>query len=133
MTKKAVSLRLLVLFLLLSFLIFNIACLPVFQNADSFSASDSASHDRVDANIPVSLVIHGNLDSLEAENVAYRIGSDQTFLIRRLSSDRFVSLFSSITLVILSILYLYPLYNKIFEHLCSARIAEFIHAKDGMI
>lgn len=133
MTKKAVSVRFLVLFLLLSFLIFNIACLPIFQNADSFNVIASNSHDKVDASIPVSLFIHGNLDSLEAENVAYRIGSDQTFLVRKLSSESFISLFLEITLIFFSISNLYPINNQISEHLSTIKITKFMRTKDGMI
>lgn len=133
MTKKAVSVRFLVFCLLLSFIFFNIVCLPSFLSIDAISASATSSPDKVDASIPVSLYIHGNLDCLEAENVAYRIGSNQTFLLRKLSSESFVSLYCALTVVNFNISDLYPIYNEIYEQLCTSRITKFMRTKDGMI
>ena len=133
MTRSAVSVRFLVLFLLLSFLFFNIACLPSFLNVDTSPVSAAAHTDRVDSSIPISLFIRGNLDCLEAENVAYRIGSDQTFLARKLSSQSFIALFAVILTFYLNISYLKSKYNENFVQLCSSRITGFMRKKDGMI
>ena len=133
MTRSALSVRFLVFLLLLSFLFFNIACLPSFLNVDTYTVSASAQPDKVYSNIPISLIIHGNLDCLEAENVAYRIGSDQTFLVRKLSSESFVSLYSALPPVFLIISDLYPKHNEIFVQLCTNIIVEFMHIKDGMV
>lgn len=112
---------------------FNIACLPSFFSNDIISASSAAHSDAVDASVPISFFIHGNLDCLDAENVAYRVGSDQTFLVRKLSSESFVSLYSALPASVFIISYLYPLYNEIFIQLCTIKIIGFMQAKDGMV
>ncbi|PKM73730.1 MAG: hypothetical protein CVU91_01370 [Firmicutes bacterium HGW-Firmicutes-16] len=133
MTRSAVSLRFLVLLLLLSFLFFNIACLPNFLNVDTSPSSAAAQPDRVDSSNPISLIIHGNLDCLEAENVAYRIGFNQNILARKQSSHSFIALFAALLAVILDISYLFPKYNKLFVQLCSSKITIFMRTKDGMV
>lgn len=131
MAKNSFSVRFLVIFLLLSFSIFNIACLPSYQSTEIISVSSQP--DSVETSFPLSMFVHNNLDCLEAENVSYRIGSDQKFLSRKLSSQNFFSVYSALSSICLSTSYLRLGNNELYVQPCSGKIADFMRLKDGMV
>ena len=131
MSEKTTNFRLLVSILLLAFLFFNITYLPAFINPTG--QGDVAQTGKTDVGSSISFIMRGGLDCLEAENVSFRIGSNQTFLARKLVVERYDSILSAVSSSSCIILPALLLSNLILGQLNPLKIVSFLHLKDGMI
>lgn len=133
MPKKAVSNRFLVLFLLLAFLLINMAVLPIFMGLNASNAANVAQTENTNGSTSLGLGIFNSFDYLDAENMSYVIGSSQSFQTRRLIEERFVSLASALPRIYSDITCYTLSSEELFGFLCSNKITQFLHAKDGML
>ena len=104
----------------------NIAYLPCLLGGLRIFSTDGAASS-------VSLIVNGNLDCLEAENVSFRIGIDQTFLARKLSVDKSFCTLSSPTFSGIIRPDRKTVTDSVSGRLSNNKIAEYLHDKDGML
>lgn|GEM_PF-2212071 len=133
MPKKTFSNRFLVLFLLLAFLLINMAVLPIFLSLSASNSENVSQPENSSGSTSLSLGIFNSFDYLDAENMSYVIGSSQSFQTRRLIEERFVSLSSALPRIYSDITYYTLSSEELYGFLCLNKITEFLHAKDGML
>jgi len=131
--KNTVFNRFLVLFLLLSFLLISMAVLPIFIGINASNSIDVSQSDKPYSAPSLGLAAFNSLDYLAVENYYYQIGSGQAFQSRKLLEDRCATLSSALTRTYSATLYSAIPASEIYGQFNSTKVAEFLHAKDGMI
>lgn len=124
--------RIMVFFLALSFFTISVFFLPFFYSTDSNSPEEKDAHSS-DSSSSLSFIIKNALDSLEAENGSFKIGTDQSFRARQPSPDKYSNL--SLSFDLKQTPYLLACISTVnnFCILNRNAIVEFMHDKDGMV
>ena len=133
MLKNVVNNRILVLFILLSFMLISFAVIPA---TISVSCADSASDTQQNnsgGSSSISLGDFNCFDYLYTEYISFIIGSSQSIQARRLIEQGGVTLSSAIPYAFSFILFSDSSFQGLSGLFCSNKITEFMHAKDGMI
>ena len=132
MPKNVVYNRFLVLFLLLSFLLLNLAVVPAAVCLSSASDKINPQQDNSSGS-SLSLGLLSSFDFLDVENISFIIGSSQSFQTRRLIEERCVTLSSAVPCTLSFILFSDLSFHELSSLFSSNLITEFMHTKDGMI
>ena len=134
MPRSSVFAKMMALFLMLSFLLLSTTVLSFFsvsKTADSAAASSQT--EKTDGSASVSFFVCNFIDFLEAENFAFKLGLGPAFQSRKIMTEKSGQLFGAVISFCSALLLASLCLSKNYPPLNSSRIAEFIHAKDGMI
>lgn len=119
------------LFLILSFLLLSLAVVPI-CNISTDNPSGLPFDLNSDMHTSLSLIVNNSTDFQEAQSSTYQYGFLQSV------KPKLLSTFISISILLLSVgllLIIHAFLNEyeLFLKICSVRIVEYLHDKDGMI
>ncbi|NCB73972.1 MAG: hypothetical protein EOM51_04400 [Clostridia bacterium] len=121
------------LFLLLSFLFLSTSVLSFFAVGKAAESASPSKAENTNDSTSVSFFVCNFIDFLEAENFAFKLGLGPAYQSRKVLSERNSQLFGSVILICYLLLLSFFALRRTQPPLNSARITEFLHAKDGMI